>query len=258
MDLRRTINTLLRNGPRSGQDSCTASESREFAHLIKTGVSKALGRTRYAYNLVHVAKLRAAFDSAEYYAEKMSTAAIYKDRKRILDSAPLHTLEAGLILEFGVASGKSINRLARAFPKRKLHGFDSFKGLPETWRPNFRTGHFAQDVPPVAESVTLHVGWFEDTLPRFVSDHQGATIALLHVDCDLYSSTKTIFEYLEGMIAKGTVILFDEYLNYPNWRQHEYKAFQELVAAKGIQYEYLGLVPGHSQVMVRITDIKSA
>ena len=33
---------------------------------------------------------------------------------------------------------------------------------------------------------------------------------------------------------------FDEYLNYPGWREHEYRAFKECVAAKGLRYEQIG------------------
>jgi hypothetical protein len=128
---------------------------------------------------VHIAKLRAAFDSADYYAEKMSTASIYKEKTGNVFSIRRLCIrpKAGLILEFGVASGKSINRLAHVFPKRKLHGFDSFKDLPETCRPNFGTGHFARSIPPVAESVTLHIGWFKGTLLDFVANHRSEMIA---------------------------------------------------------------------------------
>jgi hypothetical protein len=39
----------------------------------------------------------------------------------------------GLILEFGVFSGNSINIIADKFPLRTIYGFDSFEGLPEEW-----------------------------------------------------------------------------------------------------------------------------
>ena len=61
-------------------------------------------------------------------------------------------------------------------------------------------------------------------------------VAFIHVDCDLYSSTKTIFSLLSDRIVPGTIILFDEYFNYPNWQQHEYKALQEFVDTKNIKY----------------------
>jgi hypothetical protein len=38
-----------------------------------------------------------------------------------------------LWLEFGVASGRTINYISN-FTNDKVYGFDSFEGLPEKWR----------------------------------------------------------------------------------------------------------------------------
>ena len=45
----------------------------------------------------------------------------------------LQNLQEGLILEFGVHMGKSINILAKKMNGKKLYGFDSFEGIPEAW-----------------------------------------------------------------------------------------------------------------------------
>ena len=55
----------------------------------------------------------------------------------------------------------------------------------------------------------------------------------MHIDCDLYSSTKTIFDNFEEFILEGTVILFDEIIGYDYFRQHEYKAFVEFLQKTG-------------------------
>jgi hypothetical protein len=57
-------------------------------------------------------------------------------------------------------------------------------------------------------------------------------------------------------MVPGTIILFDEYFNYPNWEQHEYKALQEFVKARGIAYRYLAFA--RQQVAIRIETTKSA
>jgi hypothetical protein len=90
----------------------------------------------------------------------------------------------------------------------------------------------------VRPNVILHKGWFDETLPDFVAENPGP-VAFLHVDCDLYSSTKTIFQYVGDRIVPGTVIVFDEYFNYPGWREHEHKAFQELVQERNLKYRWL-------------------
>ena len=67
------------------------------------------------------------------------------------------------------------------------YGFDSFEGLPEAWTLGAKAGAFSigGNLPPVRGNVRLTKGFFEQTLPDFVAQHRGETIALLHVDCDL-------------------------------------------------------------------------
>src|SRR5262249_35118435 len=141
---------------------------------------------------------------------------------------------AGLMLECGVADGASLRHLAKT-TTRMLHGFDSFEGLPEHWAGTFeRKGKFGRGgaLPEVPANVALHKGWFEQTLPAFLAARQ-EPVALLHVDCDIYSSTVTIFRELTPRLQVGSVIVFDEYFNYPNWQQHEFRAFQEFIRDSG-------------------------
>ncbi len=50
----------------------------------------------------------------------------------------------------------------------------------------------------------------------------------------------------------GTVILFDEHFNYPGWRDHEYKAFQEFVASRSLRCRYLAYNTSEWNVAVKI------
>jgi len=132
----------------------------------------------------------------------------------------------GYILEFGVFRGTSINFMA-SLTNETIYGFDSFEGLPEDWIPKRSKGYFAMDkLPAVASNVKLIVGWFKDTIPEWKVNHTG-NIGFIHVDCDLYSSTKTIFDELNSQIIPGTIIAFDELLNYREWLEHEWKALNE-------------------------------
>lgn len=157
---------------------------------------------------------------------------------------------SGLYLEFGVYKGATINLIA-SVTKSAVHGFDSFEGLPEYWRDGHDKGVFrVAALPSVSSNVTLHKGWFTDTLPPFL-DKQRESVRFLHVDCDLYSSTKTVFSSLADRLIPGTIIVFDEYFNYPGWQDGEYKAFMEFVAA-GRQFEYLAYNCRSEQVAVRL------
>ena len=204
-------------------------------------------------NLTRVEKIAAAIDSANYLNTEMAGCNRYQNSLDLLTAAlSLCSVPNGLMLEFGVATARTINHLAKQ-TKTTIYGFDGFEGLPEDWRVDVKKGAFKRDDLPVVESnVNLVVGWFDQTLPTFVRNNP-EPVSFLHVDCDIYSSTKTIFEQLEDRIISGTVIVFDEYFNYIGWRRHEWKAFQELVAKKKLAYRYFGAVPSHQQVGVIIT-----
>lgn len=99
---------------------------------------------------------------------------------------------SGWIMEFGVFSGSTIRQLA-SITDREVHGFDSFRGLPEDWRVNseesFQQGAFdllGQPPKDLPDNVQLHVGWINETLPKFLVDQpKTATVSFLHVDVDL-------------------------------------------------------------------------
>lgn len=163
-------------------------------------------------------------------------------------------LSRGTVLEFGVATGRTLNQFAHWLPNKPIHGFDGFVGLPEDWTSRMRKGFFARsNLPRVRKNCQLWVGWFNETLPGFKEKVQlTRPIALLHVDCDLYSSTVTVLNNLKNNIVPGTVIVFDEYMNYPGWQLDEFKAWQEHCKMYGVQYEYIGRVSRHQKVAVRV------
>jgi hypothetical protein len=163
------------------------------------------------------------------------------------------TIKDGLVLEFGVFQARTINFIAGHAPWT-VHGFDSFEGLPESWRDGFGKGAFSiATLPEVRANVVLHKGWFDEQIPVFLeSQPKPFVISYLHVDCDLYSSTKTIFDLLGDYIVEGTVIVFDEYFNYPGWQMGEFKAFQEFIAGRNLTYQYITYHRQHEQVAVRI------
>ena len=165
----------------------------------------------------------------------------------------------GLYCEFGVFKGASINFIASK-TQSPVHGFDSFAGLPEKWWRVPKEGFQLEGLPPVRENVVLHKGWFDETLPRFREEYP-EPIAFLHLDADLYSSTKTVLDFLGDQIQAGTIIQFDEYFKYPQWRDHEFKAFQEFVSERTVRFEYLSYcdsgLPHPEPVAVRIVSIEA-
>jgi hypothetical protein len=199
-----------------------------------------------SFDVLEVAFLKAAYESAEFYEEHLITCEAFGSDLELLSRSIELAPKTGLFVEFGVASGRTISHMASLTPST-LYGFDSFEGLPEAWRSGFGKGAFAGNLPPVPKNVELIKGWFDKTLPDFLAEHP-EPIALLHVDCDLYSSTRIIFDLLGSRLKRGSVIVFDEYWNYPGWRFHEHKAFEEMKAARGLACKPIGFVPSHQQV----------
>lgn len=200
------------------------------------------------------AKNLAAASSAQYLSLRMRQARNFATDYDLHEAVPVWVEIPGHRLEFGVATGRTIRHWARLWPNQTIHGFDSFEGLPETWLWNIRRGHFAQKLPRVPSNVKLHRGWFDQTLPAWL-DHLGP-VAFLHIDSDLYSSAKYVLDTLSDRIVPGTVIVFDEYFNFPGWEQDEFRAWQEFVKLHQVDYEYLGFVSSHQEVAVRVKTIK--
>jgi hypothetical protein len=183
----------------------------------------------------------------------LNAAKPFMSRADLLDYALSQATAPGLVLEFGVAGGASL-RFLSSRTQDAVYGFDSFQGLPETWQSGLEAGTFARsgaptDLPPNAQLV---IGMFGETLPRFCEQHTDS-VRFAHIDCDLYSSTRTVFDALGDRFVSGTVLVFDEYLNYPGWREHEHRAFTELVERTGKGFEYIGWTRGGMQVAVRFT-----
>jgi predicted O-methyltransferase YrrM len=192
-----------------------------------------------SFNIERQIQRLAMQDSARFVIENIELHKVQFDRLTLLDHCLKLIPADGLVLEFGVYTGTTIRFMAERLRGRRVYGFDSFEGLHEPWM-HHREGAFKVDrLPAVPENVTLVKGLFQDTSARFLAEHPG-DIAFLHIDSDLYSSCKYIFDTYGHRIVAGTVVLFDEFFNYPCWTGGEAKAFDEWREAAGVDYEFVG------------------
>lgn len=197
---------------------------------------------------------RALHETCDYIEENMLLVnSNFRNRYELLDYAIKNaTIKNGLWLEFGVYKGDTICHIADKIKTTTVYGFDSFKGNPEDWRSEYRKGAFAlRQIPSFPENIKIVRGWFKDTLPEFLAIHN-EPVSFVHIDCDLYSSTKTVLDQLQDRFSRGSIIVFDEFFNYPGWKQHEFKAFSEFIKNTNMKYKYLGYVYKHSQVSIEI------
>jgi len=174
-------------------------------------------------------------------------------RLRELDWLAPYIGDWGHNLEFGVYNAVTISCLATARPDLQFEGFDSFEGLPSDWdmgSKQVRADAFDRKgvLPEVPENVKLWKGWFSETIMdwyKTTEENPEKKISFLHVDCDVYSSTKTVLDDLNKLIVPGTIIRFDELscwryvfneasptgpsnrVSYTTWQEHEWKAMNE-------------------------------
>jgi hypothetical protein len=51
----------------------------------------------------------------------------------------------------------------------------------------------------------------------------------------------------------GTIIVFDEFFNYPGWKQHQVKAWTEFASKHHVNYTFIGYA--RQQAALRIVAI---
>ena len=116
------------------------------------------------------------------------------------------------------------SRLLTYFPK--LWAFDSFCGLPERSLPadehpiwvqgtmsidldQFKAICCENNIPP--SQYHIIEGFYEHSLSGSQTRPLPSDICLAYIDCDLYSSTKTVLEFLMPRLKHGMIIAFDDY-----------------------------------------------
>lgn len=247
----RVVDAVARRAARQFED--------RFAGLVRQEVDRAIREVhelefRARRDTLAAGERHAALEASQFADEHMPTARVFHDPQSTLAYALEIAPQDGMALEFGVFMGRSLTMIAKARNGREVYGFDSFKGLPEDYRQHVREGAFGLDAVPEIEGAELVVGWFDETLPGFMAAHPGP-VSFLHVDGDLYSSTKTIFEHVGSRLRVGSVIVFDEFFNYPGWRAHEYRAWEEFIAESGIEAVYEAYTSNNEQVVARLTTV---
>lgn len=97
----------------------------------------------------------------------------------------------GLWLEFGVKAGGSIVYPAVLHPRKKIHGFDSFQGLPDSefaGNTPWKKGRHRVDInderlttlKKLLPNIELYKGWFNNSCSDFL---QGTSedVAFVHI-----------------------------------------------------------------------------
>ncbi|HDO26620.1 MAG TPA: class I SAM-dependent methyltransferase [Bacteroidetes bacterium] len=176
--------------------------------------------------------------SAEYIWNHMANARLFTREQDYWNDLMGQIPANGLLFEFGVYKGRSINYLAEQLNKkgdrRRIYGFDSFLGMPN--KPRIQGADknrydLKGIMPVVLPNVNLVKGRVEDTFFTFMENLKlkDKSIAYIHFDFNQYEVTKYILEYVLPLLKKGTIIDFDELLGYVDWHENEFKAMMETI-----------------------------
>ena len=160
----------------------------------------------------------------------------HREQRRMLDSAfdfVTYSKVDGDYLEFGVFQGKTF---AAAWDAARRHGrddmrffaFDSFRGLPDpAISPvdaggEFEAQEFSSDrltfdkalrrggVDP--SRVQVVAGFYDQSLPAHPPASLGLeAAAIVWIDCDLYSSTVPVLDYVTDLLGDGSILVFDDW-----------------------------------------------
>ena len=152
-------------------------------------------------------------------------------------------------LEFGVHTGGSANFFSKGIDK--LYAFDSFEGLPSDWEGRLPKGslNLNKKLPKLRKNVIPVIGWVEDNIDNFLNKYN-PKINFVHFDMDVYDSTKFTLAKIKPYLTKGAIMIFDEYYNYINWKEGEYKAFTEIFEPN--EYTYKAFNIKGKQVVIQI------
>jgi hypothetical protein len=197
---------------------------------------------------------KAVQKSVEYVENNMPNVVVFTtNNKRHMWKCAVDRLKLeGYIAEFGVFEGQSINILAELIEPKVIYGFDSFLGLEEDFPLDCPKGTFTLKglLPAVKNNVSLIQGSFSDALPNWLKNNPGP-FSFLNIDCDTYEATSTVLNSLgPKRIVSGTLILFDEYLGFHGWENHEIKAWKEYCNKHNLKYRYIAVC--HMQVLVEV------
>jgi len=220
--------------------------TKSFKDQIRPYIVKALQKAkvnrlahRVYYRYVH------GFDTANK--------AVLDAQKRCFEHALASGVAfAGDYMEFGIFKGYAFWHAQKVANDNKLtdirfFGFDSFAGLPDVTGNDvskndvFYKGQYTCDKETVTKNLDLKgidwsrtylvEGYFNDSLtPELRKKYNLNKISIALIDCDLYSSTKDVLDYIGDMVVDQTLFMFDDWNCYDRDDNHgQRKAFREFL-----------------------------
>ncbi len=158
---------------------------------------------------------------------------------------PGHFAEAGVFKGASFCRFRKLGRLFHPDHTRRFVGFDVFGKFPASgYGPDNAElekqlavdgdhGISKSELDQLlkeqglSDNVDLVEGDVRETIPRYLSDHQQMSFAIVNIDLDLYDPIKSALEHLFPLVVRGGVVILDDYEGFPGAK----KAIDEYLAA---------------------------
>ena len=133
------------------------------------------------------------------------------------------------IYEFGIYNGNSLCKISSYLKnnpdligiKPRIFAYDSFEGLPkedgvfEKFKEgNYKSENSPEDIRVLVnyDNLSVYKTWFSD-LKKSMVNKSGKPAILIHIDCDLYTSTVDALTFMinNNLVSTNTLIAYDEF-----------------------------------------------
>jgi O-methyltransferase len=142
----------------------------------------------------------------------------------------------GDMAEFGVGSGASAMMIASRSPGRILHLFDTFEGIPkptEADSPRFKEHQYRCSIEDVQQYLKIdNLRYHKGLFPGTTAGMAQTRFAFVHLDVDLYESTKAGLEWFYPRLNRGGILICHDHDTAAGVN----RAFEEFFADKPEPY----------------------
>lgn len=136
----------------------------------------------------------------------------------------------GEIVEVGVYKGGTALLFCALKGNKPIHLFDTFEGLPDIEKidestKSFYAGNFKGNLEEVKDNLKEFLGvyFYKGYFPNTAKPIENKRFSFVHLDCDLYKSTKEALEFFYPRMNKQGIIISHDYINTKGVK----KAFDE-------------------------------
>lgn len=178
-------------------------------------------------------------------------------------------LPKGHLLEFGVFSGNTMNRLikgaeAAGQPFENVYGFDSWVGLPKETDGVWQNPEWPEKAFSVCydfnlksteealefvrgrierKDINLVSGFFTETLTEELGKQLTNSCSYLHVDVDIHASTVQVLDFIfsNQILKTNTLIRYDDWMSTPEYQGGNSLAHLQAEIKYGLRFNRLGM-----------------